>query len=204
MRGWTLEEGEEQPAQFWTPPATARPPRPAPHPITLQNQSVLSTSRDAGLSLVLSRPSGSALPAPTALREHRCWTSTPGLSSPKVWILSPESEVSNSELQPLSQTQDCQLQAPPEDVLVPDFSPLQPGIPHPSASSDPRVQAPSPSSITPSCPGPQPPPPSDSAVQVPRPSSFRRMTCRSPGSQPSPLQNSSLGPAPVFRGTQTF
>lgn len=34
-----------------TTQATPRPPRPAPHPITLQNQPVLSTSRDAGLGL---------------------------------------------------------------------------------------------------------------------------------------------------------
>lgn len=153
MRGWTLEEGEEQPAQFWTPPTTARPPRPAPHPITLQNQSVLSTSKDAGLSLVFSRPPGSALPAPTALREHRCWTFTRGLSNPKVWILSPEWEVSNSELQPLSQTQDCQLQAPPEDVLVPDFSPLQPGILRVPIPLRPQTQESRPPAPPPSDPG---------------------------------------------------
>lgn len=170
---------------------------------------MLSTSRDAGLSLVLSRPSGSALPAPTALREDGCWASTPGLSSPKLEFCPQSGEVSNSELQPLSQIQDCQLQAPAEDVLVPDFSPLQPGILRVPIPLCPQTQESRPPAPPPSHPGvpalTQPPPPSDPAVQVPRPSfSFRRMTCRSPGSQPSPLQNASLGPAPVFLGTQTF
>lgn len=153
MRGRTLEEGEEQPAQFWTPAATARPPHVQYHTPSLYGISPCSQHPGARLSLLPSRSSGSCLPAPTAFREHRCWTSTPGLSSPKFGFCPQSGEVSNSELQPLSQTQDCQLQAPPEDVLVPDFSPLQPGILRVPIPLRPQTQESRPLAPPPSDPG---------------------------------------------------
>lgn len=152
MRGWTLEEGEEQPTQFWTPPATARPPLHVQHH-TLSLYRISPCSRHPGTLDVLSQPSGSALPAPTALREDGCWASTPGLSSPKLGFCPQSGEVSNSELQPLSQTQDCQLQAPAEDVLVPDFSPLQPGILRVPIPLCPQTQESRPPAPPPSHPG---------------------------------------------------